>query len=123
LDLSERLAALARARLPAWSERIFTGNSLYWHPPFPFDFVGTELVYVPASAAPGARVRAGWVRTVEQRQAYVERLLEHVVAPAGRLIVCSYGSSRPEGLRSEALVDEFDRWGTIYGGVADFVSP
>lgn len=48
LDISEKLAALARRRLPAWSGRIFVGNALYWDSPFRFDFVRTELLYVPA---------------------------------------------------------------------------
>jgi hypothetical protein len=47
-------------------------------PPVRFDFVRTELVYVPA----------------ERKASYVERLLERFVAPGGRLIVCGYGSPR-----------------------------
>lgn len=38
----------------------------------------TELVYVPE----------------EQQKAFIERLLEQVVAPGGRLIICGYGSPR-----------------------------
>jgi hypothetical protein len=45
-DFSEKLAGLARERLPHWRERIFTGNALVWEPPARFDFVRTELVYV-----------------------------------------------------------------------------
>src|SRR5215210_1969374 len=30
LDISEKLAELARRRLPAWRDRIFTGNALFW---------------------------------------------------------------------------------------------
>jgi hypothetical protein len=78
LDLAPGLAELARARLPQWADRIFVGNAMTWQPPMRFDFVRTELVYVPD----------------EQRQAYVSRLLEEVVATGGRLIVCGYGSPR-----------------------------
>jgi SAM-dependent methyltransferase len=78
LDLAPRLAELARARLPQWADRIFVGDAMIWQPPMRFDFVRTELVYVPD----------------EQRQAYVSRLLEDVVVPGGRLIVCGYGSPR-----------------------------
>ena len=107
LDISQKLAALARQRLPEWRERIFTGNALNWDAPFRFDFVRTELVYVPC----------------DQRRIYAERLLDKVVAPGGTLIVCSYGSSRPEGVRSEPLVDEFAAWGLPIDGIHDIVSP
>jgi SAM-dependent methyltransferase len=78
LDLAPAVASLARARLPQWADRIFDGNALTWGPATRFDFVRTELVYVPES----------------RRGAYVERLLDVVVEPGGRLIVCGYGSPR-----------------------------
>jgi SAM-dependent methyltransferase len=78
LDLSPRLADLARRRLPHLSDRIYVGNALTWEPPRRFDFVRTELVYVPAA-------REGEL---------IERLLAGVVAPQGRLILCGYGSPR-----------------------------
>jgi SAM-dependent methyltransferase len=100
LDLAPRLAELARRRLPQWAGRIAVGNALTWEPPRRFDFVRTELVYVP-----GAR-----------RGGYVRRLLAAVVAPHGRLIVCAYGSPRsgvptdPVGaiLRELGLVPELE---------------
>ncbi len=106
LDISERLAELARRRLPQWRDRIFVGNALFWEPPAPFDFVRTELVYVPPL----------------RRREYAERLLERVVAPEGRLIICSYGSSRPEGDRAEPLVEEIRAWGVPIHRVDDVVS-
>jgi SAM-dependent methyltransferase len=107
LELSERLAALARERLPRWRERIFPGNALFWEPPMRFDFVRTELVYVPPS----------------RRRELAGRLLERVVAPGGRLIVCSYGSSRPDGARAEPLLDEIESWGMSLGSLHEVVSP
>jgi hypothetical protein len=98
---------LARQRLPQWRDRIFVGNALVWEPPSIFDFVRTELVYVPN----------------DRRQEYVERLLERAVATGGRLIVCSYGSSRPEGVRAEPLVEDIDRWGLLVDAIHDVVSP
>ena len=80
LELVPAVAELARRRLPQWADRIFVGNALTWDPPRRFDFVRTELVYVPE----------------ERRPAYVGRLLDRVVAPGGRLIVCGYGSPRSE---------------------------
>ena len=78
LDLSPALADLARRRLPQWADRIFVGNALTWQPRRRFDFVRTELLYAPAT----------------HRRAFVQRLLDDVVAPGGRLIVCGYGSPR-----------------------------
>jgi hypothetical protein len=89
-----------------WADRMFVGNAMYWVPPFRFDFVRTELVYVPD----------------HRRRAYVERLLECFLAPLGRLIICSYGSSRPEGIRAEPLLDEIAAWGIEVTGVDDVVS-
>lgn len=106
IDISEPLAQLARQRLPRWRDRIFVGNALFWEPPMQFDFVRTELVYVPASL----------------RRKYTERLLERVVAPGGLLIVCSYGSSRPEGTRAEPLVDEMRAWGIAIHRIEDVVN-
>jgi SAM-dependent methyltransferase len=106
LDISEKLAELARQRLPHWRERIFVGNALCWEPPARFDFVRTELVYVPDTL----------------RRQYTERLLERFVAPGGRLILCSYGSSRPEGARAELLVDELRDWRLSIHRVDDVAS-
>jgi SAM-dependent methyltransferase len=78
LELAPGLAELGRRRLPQWADRIFVGNALTWEPPQRFDFVRTEVVYVPEA----------------RRQELVERLLGRVVAPGGRLILCGYGSPR-----------------------------
>jgi SAM-dependent methyltransferase len=107
LDISEKLAELARRRLPQWGNRIFVGNALFWKTPRRFDFVRTEIVYVPRT----------------RRREYVERLLNQCVAARGRLIVCSYGSSRPEGARAEPLVEEVQGWGLAIDGIHDAVSP
>ena len=107
VDISRKLAELARQRLPRWRDRIFVGNALVWSAPLRFDFVRTEMVYVPNHL----------------RRRYAEHLLEEVVAPGGCLIACSYGSSRPQGIRAEPLVDEFSRWGLSVADVHDVVSP
>ncbi len=60
-------AALARRGLPAWADRIWTGNALTWRPPRRFDYVRTELVYVP----------------VLRRADLIHHLLTNVVAPGG----------------------------------------
>jgi hypothetical protein len=107
LDISEKLVTLARARLPQWRSRIFIGNALYWDPPCRFDYVRTELVYVPP----------------HRRREYVDRLLSRVVAPQGYAILCAYGSSRPEGIRAEPLLDGLEGWGLEIAGTQDAISP
>jgi SAM-dependent methyltransferase len=95
LDLSPALAALARRRLPRWGDRVFVGNVVDWQPPRRFDVVRTELVYVPPARQP----------------ALVAHLLREVVAPGGRLVVCSYGSSRRPDPRAEPVGDLLRVWG------------
>jgi hypothetical protein len=107
LEISDKLANLARQRLPHWRDRIFVGNALFWDPPAPFDFVRTELVYVPPA----------------RRREYLERLLERHVARDGCLLVCAYGSSRPEGTHAELLVDELLSVGLQIQRVDDVVHP
>jgi SAM-dependent methyltransferase len=73
LDISARLAALARRRLPQWADRIWVGNSWDWEPPRRFDFVHTMPDLVPD------RLRGRWV----------ERMVERFLEPGGRLILHS----------------------------------
>lgn len=77
VDISWRLASLARRRLPRWADRIYTGNALTWTPPRRFDLVNTGLDYVPAP----------------HRRQLVEHLLRDFLTPAGRLVL------RPERVR------------------------
>jgi SAM-dependent methyltransferase len=88
LDLSERLAALARKRLPDFATNIYLGNGLTWKPALRFDYVRTELCYVPAELA----------------KRYVEHILKDLLMEKGRLLVAEYRSRRDEGER--AWVDE-----------------
>lgn len=105
LELSPRLADLARRRMPDLTERVYVGNVAHWYPPHRFDFVRTELVYVPYS----------------QRRWLVERLLEEFVAPGGRLIVCCYGSRAlaPERINETLRGWEFAVAGEAAGGDSD----
>jgi SAM-dependent methyltransferase len=88
LDIVPELAALARSRLPYWSERIFVGNALTWTPPMRFDFVRTNLDYVPP----------------RRRRDLVERLMRDFVAKDGRLIVGVYGNADPTGPGLDEIV-------------------
>jgi SAM-dependent methyltransferase len=103
LDHSWALTALARHRLPQWADRIHTGNAIDWVPARPFDYVRTELAYVPP-----------------QREAQLVRhLLKVAVAPGGRLIVCSYGSSRKSAPRTEDIARKLRDWNNVVSGEAD----
>lgn len=98
VDISAGLADLARRRCPQWADRIWTANALGWHPPRRFDFVRTGLDYVPAA----------------RRADLVRHLLEHAVAPDGRLLV---GVTNEETGRP-GLADALRTWGFTVAGTA-----
>jgi hypothetical protein len=103
LDLIESLAALARQRLPHLEDRIFVGNVMNWRPPFRFDFVRTELEYAPPL----------------HRRELVERVLREYLVPKGRLIVCSYGTSRRPNPKAEPVGEVLRDWGYAVVGEAE----
>ena len=87
LEISPELAALARRRLPRWADRIFVGNAREWNAGRRFDFVRTGLDYVPPT----------------RRRELVEHLLEHVVAPGGRLIVGVFNEEKRDRRTEERV--------------------
>ena len=80
VDISPRLVEMARRRLPEYAEHIFEANSYEWTPPIKFDYVRTELVYVPA----------------EYERAYVEAIFTRYLKPDGRLILAGYMEGLPD---------------------------
>jgi SAM-dependent methyltransferase len=74
LDLSEKLIELAKKRLPHFAHHLYVGNAWHWTPPQTFDYVRTELVYVPT----------------ELHQQFVSLLLERYLPPHGRLLIAEY---------------------------------
>ena len=78
LDISARLVELARRRMPQYADNLFVGNSWDRVSPRRFDYVRTELVYVPP----------------ELQREYVRRLLDRLVNDGGRLLVAEYRSRR-----------------------------
>lgn len=52
LDHSAKLVELAKKRLPQFQDNLFAGNAWDWEPPRRFDYVRTELVYVPENLRP-----------------------------------------------------------------------
>lgn len=94
LDFSEKLAALARQRLPKYADHIFVGNAWDWQPPRTFDYVNSLLDYVPA----------------ELRQTFVQRLLERYVRPGGALLISEY-LGRHTGASCISLDEQLRQWG------------
>jgi hypothetical protein len=76
-----------------------------WRPPLRFDFVRTELEYVPPS----------------RRSEMVERLLREYLVYRGRLIVCSYGSSRSPARKVEPVGKTLRDWDYKLAGEAEGV--
>ncbi len=85
----------ARRRLPHRANRIFVGNVMAWEPPLRFDFVCSNLEFVPH----------------HRRQDMVERLLREYLVPGGRLILTSYGSSRRPQPTAEPVGEILRGWG------------
>jgi hypothetical protein len=71
LDISWRIASLARFRLPHWADRIFVGNAVDWAPPMRFDVVQIGLDEVPP----------------HRRRELVDRVLRKFIVPGGRLVL------------------------------------
>jgi SAM-dependent methyltransferase len=91
VEISPRLADLARSRYPHWRDRIWASNADVWQPPMRFQFVRTGLEYVPSRG----------------RETFVRHLLDNVVAPGGRLIVGKNNENRGES----KIADSLRSWG------------
>lgn len=84
LDISAKLVEMAKKRLPQYAANLYAGNSWDWTPPRRFDYVRTELVYVPP----------------ELQREYVQRSLREFVSDGGCLLVAEYRSRRqPPGAK------------------------
>jgi len=70
VDISWRIAALARHRLPHWRDRIFVGNAIDWDPPRRFDIVQIGIDEVPP----------------RRRRELVERVRRDFLATNGKLV-------------------------------------
>jgi SAM-dependent methyltransferase len=115
LDISEKLLAFARARLPDHAHQLYLGNAFTWGPPRRFDFVRTELVYVPDGLEAD----------------YIGRLLAEFVNPGGRLLIAGYSEGLPvrqlklvEGAnRSSYLLPHLEELGFPADGYRDGYDP
>jgi SAM-dependent methyltransferase len=103
LDISPALASLARERLPRWADRIFVGNALHWQPDRRFDFVRTNLDYVPA----------------HRRPELVGHLLDSVVVSRGRLVIGVFNEETERAAQQEAVAS----WGFTITGFTERPHP
>ncbi|MEX2395273.1 MAG: class I SAM-dependent methyltransferase [Actinomycetota bacterium] len=99
LDISWRIAALAKHRLRHWRDRIFVGNAIDWDAPMRFDVVQAGIDEVPMA----------------RRRELVDRILATMVKPGG-VLVCRanrVGSGwddphvqlRELGLREDGIIE------------------
>lgn len=93
LDLSEKLTELAKQRLPKYKQNIHTGNGWLWRNPVQFDYVHTEIVYVPEQL---------------QKQ-YVERIMKNYLKDKGNLLLTEYRSSK-DSVDRPWLDEALKRW-------------
>jgi len=94
LDLSEKLIDLAKERLPEYSENFFIGNAWEWNNPMRFDYVRTEIVYVPECLG----------------KQYIERITNLYLKKNGILLVTEYRSRR-EDINKPWIDKKFSDWG------------
>lgn len=94
VDHAPRLVAMAQDRLPEYRSHFYLGNAWTWTPPRRFDFVRTELVYVPKN----------------YQRDYAQRLLDEFVEEDGRLLAAEYGSKRHDH-EGEWVDERLRAWG------------
>jgi 2-polyprenyl-3-methyl-5-hydroxy-6-metoxy-1,4-benzoquinol methylase len=99
LEISPKLADLARRRLPRWAGRIFVGNAIEWSPSRRFDIVRTNLEYVPKP----------------RRPELIAHLLDRVVSPGGRLVIGKFN----EESAHRAVERNVSAWGFRVAGRAE----
>jgi hypothetical protein len=103
VDISPRIAALAKHRLPHWASRIFVGNAIDWVPPQRFDVVQIGLDEVPPP---------------RQRE-LVERALSTFLIPGGKLV---FRAERVAGTQPD-VVAKLRAIGVTADGVIEAAHP
>jgi SAM-dependent methyltransferase len=96
VEISARLAELARRRLPQWADRIWAGNAMTWPSPRRFDVVRTGLDYVPP----------------RRREDFVRRIVDDLVVPGGRLVIGVFNEEKDR----ETVADALRGWGFDIAG-------
>jgi SAM-dependent methyltransferase len=75
IDIVPELVELAQQRFPEKADQFAVANGWDWSPGRQYRWVHTDIDHVPAA----------------HQAAYLQRLLDEIVEPGGRLIVSSYG--------------------------------
>jgi hypothetical protein len=104
LELSPRLADLARVLHPGLAGSIWTGSVMSWRPPIRFRYVTATDDCVPS----------------QHLGALVGRLRHEFIAPDGRLILSSYTST---GCPPRPLFEDLDRLGDPADGIIHIDRP
>jgi hypothetical protein len=107
--------ALAQRRLPALATHFSVANARTHQPARRFDFVRTELVYVPANDEAG----------------YVAHLLTEYLSPGGMLLVTNYMEDQPDVAErivagahpTTNIVDRLKALGFLVSGWRDGIDP
>ncbi len=94
VDLSEKLIELAKERLPAFKANLYVGNGWSWEGPVKFDYVRTEIVYVPEHL----------------RERYLERIFKVYLKEDGKLLLAEY-RSRIDDQNIPNLRESLIQWG------------
>jgi hypothetical protein len=106
LDYSETLVELAQKRLPLYAANMYVGNAFYWRPPHRFDYVRTELVYVPRN----------------YQRIFIDRLMAEFLEEKGKLILSDYRNRRGD-LTRDWIEDDLRQWGyeikEVYSGYGE----
>ena len=89
LDFVPELIELANRRFPDHRDNFIVANAFYWEPHRQYDYVRTNLEYVP---------RSDWVELVRRQY--------RAVVSGGRLIVCHYRNQEESYVALTPIVEE-----------------
>ena len=78
IDLSEKLIAVAKTRLPDHPANFVVGNAMKWSSPIKYDYVRTELGYV----------------LDESQEQYLQAVFSNFLDTGGKLIVTEYRTKK-----------------------------
>lgn len=78
IDLSAKLIALAKQRLPKYADNLSVGTAPYWTSPVKFDYVRTEISYA----------------LEESQEQYLHRVFSSYITPGGNLILTEYRTKK-----------------------------
>jgi 2-polyprenyl-3-methyl-5-hydroxy-6-metoxy-1,4-benzoquinol methylase len=93
LDLSEKLIAVAKTRLAAYSSNLVVGNATKWLSPVKYDFVRTELGYV----------------LDESQEQYLQKVFSNFLSPDGKVIITEYRSKK-QNTKEPWSTDKIVNW-------------